>query len=49
MGDEDTILPHKLKDEVKQALSAKNENSSKQHFYFIFSGVVLISFLIAHN
>ncbi|KTG41222.1 hypothetical protein cypCar_00001809 [Cyprinus carpio] len=28
MGDEDTILPHKLKDEIKQALSAKNENSS---------------------
>lgn len=49
MGDEGTILPHKLKDEVKQALSAKNENSSKQHFYFIFSGVVLISFLIAHK
>uniref|UniRef100_A0A672NI76 DENN domain-containing protein 2D-like n=2 Tax=Sinocyclocheilus grahami TaxID=75366 RepID=A0A672NI76_SINGR len=28
MGDEDTILPHKLKDEIKQALSAKNEKSS---------------------
>ncbi|KAF4110224.1 hypothetical protein G5714_009476 [Onychostoma macrolepis] len=28
MGDEDTILPHKLKDEIKQALSTKNENSS---------------------
>lgn len=29
MGDEDTILPHKLKEEIKQALSAKNEKSSK--------------------
>ncbi|XP_026067186.1 DENN domain-containing protein 2D-like isoform X1 [Carassius auratus] len=28
MGDEDTILPHKLKEEIKQALSAKNEKSS---------------------
>ncbi|XP_067270333.1 DENN/MADD domain containing 2Da isoform X2 [Pseudorasbora parva] len=28
IGDEDTILPHKLKDEIKQALSAKNEKSS---------------------
>ncbi|XP_051524176.1 DENN/MADD domain containing 2Da isoform X2 [Myxocyprinus asiaticus] len=28
MGDEDTILPHKLKDEIKQALGAKNEKSS---------------------
>ncbi|XP_051964142.1 DENN domain-containing protein 2D-like isoform X2 [Xyrauchen texanus] len=28
MGDEDTILPHKLKDEIKQALGAKNKKSS---------------------
>ncbi|XP_056319949.1 DENN/MADD domain containing 2Da isoform X1 [Danio aesculapii] len=28
IGDEDTILPHKLRDEIKQALSAKNDKSS---------------------
>lgn len=29
MGDEDTILPHKLKEEIRQALGAKNDKSSK--------------------
>ncbi|TRY64964.1 hypothetical protein DNTS_024641 [Danionella cerebrum] len=28
IGDEESILPHKLKDEIRQALAAKNENSS---------------------